>query len=167
MAGALALAAIAAPGLSTFMESNRAATAARRVERELQTARLRAVSSGRSLRFRLNCPAAGQVRVIEVTGVPATDTADDRCDAVAFPSPGPRDALRATPSLDSPIVYLPPGTAVTSAVTTFELDPRGSVFGVAADGTITPLAGDVVISVAVDGWTNTLRLNAVGRIRLD
>ena len=91
----------------------------------------------------------------------------DRCDAVAFPSPGPRDALRATPSLDSPIVYLPPGTAVTSAVTTFELDPRGSVFGVAADGTITPLAGDVVISVAVDGWTNTLRLNAVGRIRLD
>jgi Tfp pilus assembly protein FimT len=167
MAGALTVAAIAAPSFSTFIDSNRSATAARLVERELQTARLKAVSSGRSLRLRLNCPAAGRVRLVEVTGVAATDNASNRCDPVAFPSPGPRDALRATPSLDSPVVYLPDGATVSSPVTIFELDPRGSVYSVGADGLITPLAGDVVLTIARDGWTNTVRINALGRIRLD
>lgn len=167
MAGALTLIAIAAPSFSTFMEANGAATAARLVERELQAARLKAVSSGRRLRVRLNCPVAGQIRVIEVTGIAATDTAENRCDPVAFPSPGPRDSLRATPSLDSPVVYLPAGATVTSTVQIFEFDPRGSVAAVAATGTLTPLAGDVVLTVARDGWTNTMRINALGRIRLD
>jgi hypothetical protein len=107
------------------MQSQRARTAARAVERELQSARLKAVTASKRMRVKLNCPVAGQLRVVEVTGVAATDNAANRCDDVAFPFPGPRDALRSTPSLDAPLVRLPLGTTITSVVTTFEFGPRG------------------------------------------
>ena len=167
MAGALTLAAIVAPTFSNFIDANRAAVSARQVERELQAARLKAVSAGRSLRVRLNCPVAGQLRVLEVTGVAATDGAADRCDPVAFPSPGPRDSLRSTPSLDSPVIYLPDGAVVLSTVQEFQFDARGSAYSVTSDGTVTALAGDIVLTVTHKSWSHTLRVNPVGRITFD
>lgn len=167
MAGALTLAAIVAPTFSNFMDANRSMVAARKVEREMQAARLKAVSAGRSLRVRLNCPAAGQLRVLEVTGVAATDSAGNRCDPVAFPSPGPRDSLRSTPSLDSPVIYLPDGAVLTSTVQQFEFDPRGGAYSVTSGGTVTALAGDVVLTVTHKTWSHTLRVNPVGRITFD
>ena len=47
--------------------------AAREVERQLQTARHRSVSTNHALILRLNCPSTGQIRMVEVTGVQATD----------------------------------------------------------------------------------------------
>ena len=90
----IAIGAMLVPKISNLMQSQRARTAARAVERELQSARLKAVTSSKRMRVKLNCPVAGQLRVVEVTGVAATDNAANRCDEVAFPFPGPRDALR-------------------------------------------------------------------------
>lgn len=167
VAGTLTLAAILAPSFSNLIAANRARTAARMVERELQSARLKAVSASRAMRVRLSCPAAGQLRMLEVTGVTATDTAVDRCDPVKYPSPGPNDGLRATPSLDSPVIYLPDSTVVTGAVQHFEFSPRGVAYAVSGDGSTTSLAGDIVLTVAREGWTNTVRINAIGRITID
>ena len=100
MALVMAVAAITVPRFSDLVASQRARNAARLVERELQKGRLKAVTASRAMRVRLNCPVAGQLRLVELTGVPATDNALNRCDEVAFPSPGPNDTLRSTPSLD-------------------------------------------------------------------
>ncbi len=167
MAGALTLAAIVGPSFSNLRDANRANVATRQVERELQTARLKAVSAARSLRVRLNCPVAGQLRILEVTGVAATDNAANRCDPVAYPFPGPRDSLRVTPSLDSPVIHLPDGVTVTGTVQQFEFDPRGSAYSVDALGAATLLAGDVVLTVTHKTWSHTIRINPVGRINVD
>jgi Tfp pilus assembly protein FimT len=164
---ALTVSAIAAPAFTSFRESQRARNAARMVERELQTARLKAVTVSRALRVRFDCPAAGQLRVLELTGVAATDNAANRCDPSAFPFPGPNDALRATPSLDSPVIYLPDSTTVAGAIRQFEFDPRGQVFSVSPSGAVSALTADAVLTVTRNGWTNTITINELGRIRLN
>ena len=80
--------------------------ATREVERQLQTARLKAVSANRPLRVRFNFPAVWQLRIIEVTGVAATDLDGNRCDEARFPFHGPNDADPATPALDGPVRML-------------------------------------------------------------
>ena len=167
MAGAVTLAALAGPSFSTLVEANRARTAARQVERELQTARLKAVTASRALRVRLSCPVVGQLRILEVTGIGTTDNATNRCDPVAFPSPGPDDTLRSTPSLDSPVIYLPEGTTVVGDTLHFEFSTRGSVHKVDNAGVTAAVAGDVVLTITLEGWTHTVTINALGRIRLD
>lgn len=162
---ALTASAISVPMIRNLQQSQRARNATRTVERELQTARLKAVTASRSLRVRLNCPAAGQLRTLEVTGVASTDDAANRCDPVAFPSPGPYDTLRATPSLDSPVVYLPDNTTVTGAFLEFEFDSRGQVFSVSQSGAVAALTADAVLTVTREGYTNTVTINALGRIR--
>ena len=164
---ALAISAVAAPAFNTFREAQRARNAARLVERELQTARLKAVTTSRALRVRLNCPAVGQLRVLEVTGVPATDDAANRCDPVAFPFPGPNDSLRATPSLDSPVIYLPQGAVVAGTTTHFEFSPRGQVSAVSGAGAVTPLAADATLTVTRKSWSHTVTINGIGRVRLN
>jgi Tfp pilus assembly protein FimT len=163
---AMAVSAIAAPAFSSFRESQRARNAARQVERELQTARLKAVTASRAFRVRFDCPASGQLRVLEVTGVATTDNASNRCSPTAFPFPGPNDALRSTPSLDSPVIYLPDGATVSGPFMEFELSSRGEVFSVSGTS-VTALAGDVQLTVAYKGWNNTVTINALGRIRLN
>jgi Tfp pilus assembly protein FimT len=164
---AIAVSAVAAPSFRAFRESMRARNAARLVERELQTARLKAVSVSRSLRVRFNCPAAGQLRILELTGVATTDEAANRCDPAAFPYPGPNDALRSTPSLDSPVIYLPDSTTVTGTVLFFEFDPRGQVYSVSTSGDVQPLAATTTLTVTRKGYSNTVTVNALGRIRLN
>jgi type IV fimbrial biogenesis protein FimT len=56
---AATLLAIGVPVMLDVTESSKLTGAAREVERELQSARLRAVANNRSLRVRLNCPATG------------------------------------------------------------------------------------------------------------
>ena len=164
---AMTISAVAAPAFNSFRDAQRARNAARLVERELQTARLKAVTSSRALRVRLNCPAVGQLRVLEVTGVAATDTAGNRCDPTAFPSPGPNDALRSTPALDSPVIYLPTGATVTGTFLQFEFSPRGQVYSVSTAGAATALANDAQLTIVRAGWSNTVTINAIGRVRLN
>jgi Tfp pilus assembly protein FimT len=166
MAGAVMLTALTLPGVTNFIQSQRSRDAARLVERTFQTARLKAVTASRSLRVRLSCPAAGQLRILEVTGVAATDDATNRCSATAYPFPAPADSLRATPALDSPVIPLPSGTTVTGTATNFEFDPRGAVATVSGS-TVTPLEGDVVVTVTRGGYSHRVTINGLGRVRLD
>jgi hypothetical protein len=146
----------------------KARNAARVVERQLQTARLKAVTNSRAMRVRFACPATGQVRILEVTGVAATDSAGNRCDPAAYPYPGPNDALRSTPSMDSPVVYLPAGTAVscvgcpagTSTPITLEFGPRGTVHAVnVATDAVEAFTGDITIQVLLGAHTNEVKVN--------
>jgi hypothetical protein len=147
------------------MQSQRARTAARAVERELQSARLKAVTASKRMRVKLNCPVAGQLRVGGSNGVAATDNAANRCDEVAFPFPGPRDALRSTPSLDAPLVRLPLGTTVTSTVTTFEFGPRGDAGQVGSTGIASLLGKRDNDNLTRAGWSSAIRINPIGKIR--
>ena len=62
------LAAIAMPVMKDMTASIKLNEAARMVEREMADARLKAVSSNRVIRVRLNCPATGYIRSVEVLG---------------------------------------------------------------------------------------------------
>lgn len=167
MALALALGGIAVPSINAFLRQQRAATGARMIEQTLQTARLKSVSASRALRVRLNCPAVGQLRILELTGVAATDNASNRCDTTAFPTPGPSDTLRSTPSLDSGAIILPKGTTVAGAALEFEFSPQGTAYAVGSTGTVSPIAGDATLTVTRDGVARTVTLNGLGRIRLN
>ena len=162
-----ALAAIAVPGINTFIRAQQARNAARVVERTLQNARLKAVTTSHALRVRFSCPQAGQLRILELTGVAATDTATNRCDPTAFPFPGPIDALRSTPSLDSDVIRLPPGAAVTGNPPTLEFSPKGTVFAVASGGAVTPLTVDATWTVTTGTYVFTVTTNGMGRVRLN
>ena len=166
LAAIITMTAIAVPNISNLMQSQRAADGARTVERELQVARLQAVSTSKSMRVRLNCPAAGQLRILEVTGVDSTDTDAQRCDPATYPSPGPIDTLQATPSLDSPVVYLSDGVTVTSTVTIFQFDPDGRV-GSVVGGVETPIGTGTTITVSYATYTHTVSINGFGRIKID
>jgi prepilin-type N-terminal cleavage/methylation domain-containing protein len=167
MAGVVALSALTLPRINGFLQIQRARTAARVVENQLQTARLRAVSASRAMRVRFNCPSAGKLRILEFTGVAATDNASNRCDPSAFPSPGPNDTLRATPSLDSPVVELPSGSAVTGSAPAYEFTPHGTVFAISGTGAASAVTSDVVLTVTRYGVSSTVRINGMGRIRLE
>ena len=58
------------------------------MERELQVARVKAVTANRPVRVLFNCPAAGQFRRVEMLGEPGLpDSRDDqvtRCDRWCF-----------------------------------------------------------------------------------
>jgi prepilin-type N-terminal cleavage/methylation domain-containing protein len=167
MAVFLAVGTMALPHVNGFLQMQRAANAGRQVERELQSARLKAVTTSRTMRVKFNCPVAGQFRMLEVTGVAATDNAANRCDPVAFPSPGPNDALRATPSFDSPVRYLPAGTTVTGTFTDFEFSPQGSAYTIDTAGVGAAVVGDVVLTVSRAGFSKTVTINALGRVRIN
>ena len=76
--------------------------ATRLVERELQTARLKAVSTNRRLRVRPNCPATGYIRTVEVLGT-AADTASGRCSQTTYPFPPSDQDMITRPNFDGPV----------------------------------------------------------------
>jgi prepilin-type N-terminal cleavage/methylation domain-containing protein len=175
MAAIVTISAVLVPNSRNLLNTMKARNAARVVERQLQTARLKAVTNSRALRVRFDCPVAGQMRILEVTGVTATDQAGNRCDQTAYPYPGPNDALRSTPSMDSPVVYLPAGTTVTcagcpagtTAPIILEFGPRGTVVAVTPQGAASSFTGDVTITVGLVGQTNEVRVNELGRVKFN
>jgi Tfp pilus assembly protein FimT len=74
------ISAIAIPSLMGSTARNSVWSASETIGSQIRQARLKAISHNLSFRVRFNCPAAGQFRVLEVTGVAATDNATDRCD---------------------------------------------------------------------------------------
>ena len=63
---------MAVPLMTNAADSIKLGQATREVERELQTARLRAVSANQQMRLRFDCPAAGQYRMTELVGTPTS-----------------------------------------------------------------------------------------------
>src|SRR2546425_12946810 len=77
------IAAMALPSIRNEVDRLKLGMATRDVQSELQTARLKAVSSNTYMRVRFDCPAAGQFRAVERIGTPNAPDAGDDLDTAA------------------------------------------------------------------------------------
>ena len=155
------LTAMSVPVVSNVTDAAKLTEAARLVERELQGARLRAVSTNRTLRVRTNCPAVGYLRTVEVLGS-AADTATSRCLLSAYPFPADDDVVT-RPNYDGPVRNVPNSATVNTAA--IEFAPNGSARVVVA-GTPEPIAGAETFTITRNGRTRTVTINAAGKIQL-
>lgn len=154
--------AIAVPIMSSVSDSTKLNEAARGVEREMATARLRAVQLNRLLRVRLNCPTSGYIRTVEVVGG-TVDTASNRCVESAYPYPAADQNLMTRPNYDGPVRILPLGATVTSAV--IEFTPEGTAFQVVS-GTPQHIVTPVSVTVTRGGKSRMVTINGVGKVQL-
>lgn len=154
---------IAIPMSGRMLDSVRFNSTAREVERELQTARLKAVSVNRTLRVAFNCPVAGQFRTIEFVGTPAIDTAANRCSATAYPSPPADNDPQTRPNFDGPVRQLKDGITMTTK--RFEFKPDGTAMEMVGN-TPTPIATEVAVVITQGTKTKTVTVNALGKVVL-
>ena len=171
MALVLTVSAIGLPSMLAARDRIRLGQAAREVEREIQTAKSRAVAKSRPMRVRFNCPAAGEYRAVELMGTPAApvaaDAATNRCSDTLYPYP-PADLNPNTrPNLDGPVRTLD-STVTFSASQTIEFRPDGTAYrdpGGGAAFELIPTTG-VNIRVARSGVTRTITVNGLGKVQL-
>jgi Tfp pilus assembly protein FimT len=168
---------IAVPQLLNVADSMRLGMSLRDVERELQFARLKAVSTNRPMRVRFDCPSAGKLRVVEVIGsssVPDANDADavlNRCSETAYPyRPTGADASRLTrPNNDGPVRTLYSGTTFT-AKQTLEFWPNGTVH-TACQAACSDVAGTQIatatITLSRKSQTKNITVNGLGKIIMD
>lgn len=163
--------ATAVPMMRDATESMRLGQAAREVERELQTARLKAVSSNRAIRVRFNCPVAGQYRMVELIGTPSNpaleDIAANRCQTNVYPSPAADNNPITVPNHDGPVRRLPKDVAF-GAIETLEFWPDGSVHsdeGIGDPWPVVPSPG-TAISVTKGVSVKQITVNGLGKIQL-
>ncbi len=158
---AATLMAMAVPVAQDVTASIKLGESTRLVERELQDARLRAVSSNRSLRVRLNCPSPGFIRTIEVLGG-AQDTPVGRCSTAAFPFPPDQD-LMTRPNYDGPARTVPNQATLTGSDIQFNPDGTAQVV---TNGVAAAIAAPLTIQVARRNMSRTVTVNGAGKILL-
>jgi prepilin-type N-terminal cleavage/methylation domain-containing protein len=159
------LAAIAIPSIFVTDET-RARQAIREVEREMQTARLKAVTTNRPIQIRLNCPGPGMYRMVEGG---ATWPDAGRCSQTTYPFPAPIDAAYQTPPkprYDGPIRYLDPNIVLSpgSPNLIIQFSPDGRTATV-VNG-VAQLIGAVQVNVTCRTKTKTVEINGIGRIQI-
>lgn len=148
----------------------------REVERELQTARLRAVTSNRPIRVRFNCPAVGQFRMVELIGTPSdpdpedSDTNLDRCGG-DYPYPAGDTNRLTLPNHDGPVRELHPTLEFsTGAAKTLEFWPDGTVHQWTTAATEAPWASvpttGTAITVLHGTTTASITVNGLGKIQI-
>src|SRR5262245_28803626 len=165
------ISAIAIPSMLAARDRIRLGQAAREVEREIQTAKSRAVAKSRAMRVRFNCPAAGEYRAVELIGTPAVpvaaDSAANRCSTDLYPYP-PTDLDPNThPNLHGPLRTLDSTVAFTVSQT-IEFRSDGTAYHDPGGGgafELIPVTG-VNIRVARDGLTRTITVNGLGKVQL-
>lgn len=150
------LAATAVPAVAGAMATYRLTAASRAVATQIAAARLTAVSTNRRMRVRLNCPAVGMFRVVEVTGNPAIDDAADRCNPAIFPFPDPDPAAR--PDRDGPLFWLTQ-TIQFGALQEIEISTFGRVSALVG-------ALPAQIEVTDGSRTRTVTVTGAGRIQI-
>jgi type II secretion system protein H len=153
---------IAVPVMTDVSDSSKLNSATREIEREFQAARLKAVSTNRLLRVRLNCPGTGLYRTVEYVASPAVDAATNRCSDSAYPFPADNDVMT-RPNFDGPVRSLPLGATVTTNI--LEFHPDGTAVTIVSN-VVTPIAAPVVITVTRKGKSKSITVNAAGKIQL-
>ena len=159
------LAAIAIPSVFVTDET-RARQAIRELERELQTARMRAVTTNRPIQVRLNCPGAGMYRMVEA-GTTWPDAG--RCSDTTYPYPAPADAAYQTPPkprYDGPTRYLDPNIVLSPGTPNLVIQfmPDGRT-GTYSGGTV-QLINTVQVGVTCRTTSRTVEINGLGRIQV-
>jgi hypothetical protein len=124
------------------------------------------------MRFRFNCPAAGQYRITELVGTPsvpaAADAAVNRCGLDTYPYPGNPDRNPLTrPNNDGPLRTLD-STVTFSNVTTIEFWPDGSAH--TNTGGINPwppiVAAGTTVTLVKGSQSKTILVNGVGKVQV-
>ena len=170
MAVLVIMAGVAMPQLGRALDLYRLGIAVREVERELQTARVNAVTANRPVRVLFNCPSTGQFRRVEVLGEPGLpDGRDDalaRCSDSTFPYPAPDLDPLTRPNLDGPLHRLPVGVTL-GGISGIEFRPNGTARSDSLGGTIAfaeiPVTG--VNATATKGaYSRTITINGMGRV---
>jgi Tfp pilus assembly protein FimT len=166
------VAGIGMPLFSDITNSIKLGEAGRQVERELQSARLTAVSANQPMRVRFNCSTTGEYRMVELIGTassPASaDSATDRCNPVTYPFPaGDRNPLT-RPNNDGALRYLPSDVTFQQSAT-IEFWPDGTAH-TAGSTTINPWpvipTGGTSIILLRNGKTKTITVNGIGKVTL-
>jgi Tfp pilus assembly protein FimT len=116
---------LAAPSITGAIETYQFNSDVQNVAATIRSARFTAVASNVSMRVRFNCPSTGQMRIVEVTGNAAIDTAADRCDPSAYPYPDP-DA-NAAPNNDGPVLQMSSSTDLPASSSGLEISTTGRV----------------------------------------
>jgi prepilin-type N-terminal cleavage/methylation domain-containing protein len=156
------MAAVALPVMKDMNASIKLGDATRMVSGELQDARIKAVSTNRVFRVRLNCPATGYIRRVEVLAT-AADTAGNRCLESAYPFPAADSDVMTRPNYDGPVRTLPAGATVSSTVVQFS--PDGTANEVVA-GVPQVIATAVTITITREGKSKSVTINGVGKIQV-
>ena len=165
------LMAAAIPQLRDVAGTYKLGSALRDVERELQAARLKAVTANRPMRVRFNCPSSGQFRMVELIGTPAipdtADSASNRCSASAYPSPAADTNTLTRPNHDGPLRSLDPSVSFGSTAT-IEFWPDGSAHQ--ASGTTVPwpviATTGAAITVTRNSVVRTITVNGLGKVQI-
>src|SRR5215218_5084843 len=165
------ISAIGIPAMLAARDRIRLGQAAREVERELQSAKSRAVAKSRPVRLRFNCPSVGDYRAVELIGtaaVPiAADAAATRCSQTLYPYPPTDLDPNTRPNLDGPVRTL--DSSVTFTVSqTIEFRPDGTAYrDPGGGGAFQPIAvAGINIRVARAGLTRTITVNGIGKVQL-
>ena len=174
---------MATPAITNMLPNMRVGMSARAVERTLQMARLKAVSTNRAMRVRFNCPAAGQFRMVEVIGTPGTPAAADadgaaatRCSVASYPHPDQATGTFDIPNNDGPLQELQTRVQFVT-VQTIEFWSNGTAHVDAGTGNPWPeIPANDPVEITVrrsDGGTavqaatlHTIEVNGLGRIRI-
>jgi Tfp pilus assembly protein FimT len=134
---------IAIPALTNALDRNKVYSSTQLVSAAIRNARLAAISRNTPYRVRFNCPSAGGVRVLVVTGNAAVDNAANRC--------------ATSVAEDGPAMFLPQGVSY-GTVPTLEVNGRGQMSVPAA-------AMPLTISVTYENFSQSLSITASGRVR--
>ena len=162
---------IGVPLLGQISGSIELGEAARQVERELQSARMAAVSANQPMRVMFNCPNAREYRLVELIGTPAVPAAADgtvgRCSTTTYPFPAPDNNPITRPNNDGPLRSLSALVTFTT-FTTIEFWPDGTAH--TNSGLVNPWppiaspGQDIVLTRS--GKTRTILVNGIGKIQL-
>jgi len=176
MAVIATVSAMAVPQVMNAADGMRLGMSLRDVERELQYARLKAVSTSRPMRVRFDCPSAGKIRAVEVIGTSAAPDANDadsvltRCSEATYPyKPTGADQSRLTrPNNDGAIRTLYSGATFT-AKQTLEFWPNGTVHTAcqAACDTSGTQVNTVTLTLSRKSKTKNITVNGLGKILMD
>ena len=172
------LMAMAVPAIGDVRQGMKLGQSMRTVEREMQAARLESVSANRPIRVRFNCPAAGQLRMVELIGTTSEPTAADnaaasvRCSETTYPYPA-RDLNPLTlPNHDGPVRRLE-STVSFGTVATLEFWPDGSVHKAGSGSeqpwpVVSTTGTSITITQTMNGVTQTraISVNGLGKIQI-
>ena len=166
--------AIAVPSLKNSLDSQRLGMETRAVEREMQLARLSAVSTNRPIRLRFDCPSAGYYRRVEVIGsINNPNTGDDadnraavRCNDGTYPYPAADNDPITKPNNDGPKMQLNTKVAFSSTQT-LEFWPNGTVHVYnAANAPWPQVTNTVNIILTSAGVDRSVTVNALGKTQI-
>ena len=116
---------LAAPSITGAIETYQFNSDVQSVAATIRSARFTAVASNVRMRVRFNCPATGQMRIVEVTGDATIDNASNRCDLSSYPYPD-ADANTA-PNNDGPVLQMSTSTDLPTTVAGLEISTAGRV----------------------------------------